>query len=194
MDEETSSRVPIDPEAGVIDLRLKNLDQLFNSLDPSPFHEKDLDPDAERLIVSWANDYPIEQGLVLTLRLNSPIPPDGVQTVRRALENFFTYKAEGARRELRALFRRGRTSLVIGLVFLAACVLLGIQVGEWFGPESTIGLVLREGLSVGGWVAMWGPMEIFLYGWWPLRHTIRLYDKLVEMRVEMKQTPVAGDL
>jgi hypothetical protein len=28
--------------------------------------------------------------------------------------------------------------------------------------------VLRENLLVGGWVAMWRPIEIFLYDWWPI--------------------------
>ena len=37
---------------GRIELRLKRLDQLFESYDPAPFHEKDLDPDAEEFIVS----------------------------------------------------------------------------------------------------------------------------------------------
>ena len=32
---------------GRIDLRLRELNQLFDSFDPAPFHEKDLDGDAE---------------------------------------------------------------------------------------------------------------------------------------------------
>jgi hypothetical protein len=35
-------------DSGVIEVRLKELNQLFDSLDPSPFAEKDLDPKAER--------------------------------------------------------------------------------------------------------------------------------------------------
>ena len=37
-----------------IELNLSRLNQLFNSLDPSPFHERDLDQDAEEYIVSSA--------------------------------------------------------------------------------------------------------------------------------------------
>ena len=35
-----------------IEISLKSIDQLFNSMDPSPFHEKDLDRDAEEFIMS----------------------------------------------------------------------------------------------------------------------------------------------
>ena len=37
------------PMPGVhhLELNLHELDQLFNTMDPSPFHEKDLDHDAE---------------------------------------------------------------------------------------------------------------------------------------------------
>ena len=35
----------------LIELRLRELRQLFNTLDPAPFHEKDLDPAAEEYIV-----------------------------------------------------------------------------------------------------------------------------------------------
>ena len=37
---------------GLIEVKLTELNQLFNSMDPSPFHERDLDHDAEEFIVS----------------------------------------------------------------------------------------------------------------------------------------------
>ena len=48
--------------------------------------------------------------------------------------------------------------------------------------------MLREGLIIAGWVAMWRPMEIFLYEWWPLLRTGQLYEKLSRMRVEVRKT------
>jgi hypothetical protein len=48
-------------------------------------------------------------------------------------------------------------------------------------------IILREGLIIGGWVAMWRPMEIFLYEWWPLLRKGRLYQKLSRMHVEVRK-------
>ena len=39
-----------------IEISLSRLSQLFNSLDPSPFHERDLDHDAEEYIVGSAEE------------------------------------------------------------------------------------------------------------------------------------------
>jgi hypothetical protein len=81
--------------------------------------------------------------------------------------------------------KRGRASLIIGLLFLATCLLgsrllLGDQQGTW-------ATIIRESLTIAGWVAMWRPMEVYLYDWWPLRRRARLYDKLSRMPVEVSQ-------
>ena len=43
-------------ETGTIELRVEELAQLFETLDPLPFRERDLDKDAEEFIVSWARE------------------------------------------------------------------------------------------------------------------------------------------
>jgi hypothetical protein len=37
---------------------------------------------------------------------------------------------------------------------------------------------------------MWGPLEIFLYDWWPIRAEARLFDRLAVMPVRIRY--VAG--
>jgi hypothetical protein len=37
-------------------VRIHEVGQLFNSIDPSPFTERDLDDDAEAYIVGWARE------------------------------------------------------------------------------------------------------------------------------------------
>ena len=36
-----------------------------------------------------------------------------------------------------------------------------------------------------GWVGMWRPLEIFLYGWWPIRAEIQLYERLGAMPIRI---------
>ena len=40
---------------------------------------------------------------------------------------------------------------------------------------------------IAGWVAMWRPMQIYLYDWWPLLRRSRTYAKLSQMPVELVQ-------
>ena len=48
---------------GTIQLRVGELRQLFNSIDPSPFLERDLDPDCEEFVVAWARELPPDRPL-----------------------------------------------------------------------------------------------------------------------------------
>ena len=41
-----------------IEVRVEDISQLFHTLDPYPFRERDLDRDAEDFIVNWARDLP----------------------------------------------------------------------------------------------------------------------------------------
>jgi hypothetical protein len=78
---------------------------------------------------------------------------------------------------------RGRLSLVIGLSCLAASVGLAELIARF--ASGTIMAIFRESLLIGGWVAMWGPIEIFLYSWWPLRHEWRVCERLAKATVEL---------
>ena len=42
----------------VIEIKLSSVMQLFNSFDPAPFHEKELDSAAEHYIVDTVKDFP----------------------------------------------------------------------------------------------------------------------------------------
>jgi hypothetical protein len=159
-----------------LELRLRELGQLFNSMDPAPFLERDLDRDAEQYIESWAMKYPPSSRFHITLHLQQPPQAESERTIADAIHNYFRYKAELARRELRQLLLQGRTSLVIGLAFLAACLAAANAIVP--EPSGNLLAIGREGLTIIGWVAMWRPIQIFLYDWWPVLRRRRTYQSL----------------
>ena len=99
------------------------------------------------------------------------------------MQGHFRYLAEAKQREFRRLMSRGRTSLVIGLAFLGLCVAVGNAVIA--GDASPLRLLARESLLIGGWVAMWRPIEIFLYDCWGVRGQQRDYERLGRMSVRI---------
>lgn len=168
-----------------IDLRLSDINQLFHSLDPSPFREKDLDAQAEEFIVDWARELGRTRPLLLTIFLTrSPLMENPGPTVRDAVRNYFRYRAEQTARQYRELLQQGRKDLGIGLVFLFSCLLFAEFLGKFSSTASMA--VLRESLIIGGWVAMWRPMEIFLYDRWPLKRRQGLYTRLSNMDVVLE--------
>ena len=154
-------------------------------MDPSPFHERDLDDDAEEFIVGWAREFPRRDPVSLVVHVNQlPAHGDAEHLLETAVHNYFAYRAKLNRLEFRYLLKQGRTSLIIGLTFLAVCMITSQLLRR---QEETLSIVIREGLIIAGWVAMWRPMEIFLYEWWPLLRRGRLYEKLSRMRVEVRK-------
>ncbi len=173
-----------------IEIFLDHIERLFNSMDPSPFHEKDLDHDAEEFIVSWAREYHRRDPLVLIIHVHHIDDMAAKQElVETAVRNYFAYRSKLVRLEFRRLLKQGRTSLVIGVLFVAACLLISKLIVHQ-EPGTLLSLV-RESLTIGGWVAMWRPMQIFLYDWWPLRHLWQIYEKLSRIPVELRLSPAS---
>ena len=182
---------PLPPKCAVIQVHIAELKQLFNSIDPSPFRNRDLDPKAEEFIVGWAKDMPRGTPLALVVNLDRPAGlPDEAAVLRDAIHEFFRQREHAFLQRLRELFRVGRTSLLIGLIALAAAIALGDLLAAAL-KGNRIGEILRESLVIGGWVSMWRPLEVFLYDWWPIRNEARLAHRLAAMPVRIQYMDAA---
>jgi hypothetical protein len=172
--------MPTHHRAHLIELKLRDLEQLFNTMDPSPFHDKDLDRAAEEFIETWADELPRSGSLELRVHLARWPADDPTALITSAVHSHFLRRAQASQLEFRRLMRVGRTSLVIGLAFLAAC-LAGAEMTA--RSASRIAGYAQLSLTIVGWVALWRPLDIYLYDWWPLRERYRLYRRLSEMLV-----------
>lgn len=167
-----------------IRVHLRDINQLFNSMDPSPFQEKDLDQDAEEFIISWAQEYPRKEPIELVIQVDrTPDWPDAHKTVTDAIHHYFDYRAKLNWMEFKRLMKTGRTSLIIGLLFLGVC----LSVAEILSKQDTGTFLtfVKENLTIAGWVAMWRPLEIYLYEWWPLRRKGQIFEKMARMPVHI---------
>ena len=175
---------PVMARAELIELRFSELQQVFNSFDPSPFRERDLNAAAADYIVDWAKETPLERPLALRVHLERSTGAQELDILSVAVREYFVSRSASTRRRLRQLLRIGRISLMIGLIFLATCIFLSDLAGKVFSGWRFAKL-LEESLVIGGWVAMWRPLEVFLYDWWPIRTEARLYERLSKMPVDI---------
>jgi len=102
--------------------------------------------------------------------------PDEFPVLRDSIHELFRQRAVASTHRLRQLFRIGRTSLAIELAFLAVSIAVGDFVANRF-KGSSIAEIIRESFLIGGWVAMWRPLEVFLYDWWPIRNEAKNFDR-----------------
>jgi hypothetical protein len=172
--------------ADAIEIRIESIAQLFHSLDPSPFHEKDLDKDAEEFIVSWARELPSDVPLKIVVHLPEKqlVLPEA-KDIGPAITRFFSYRAQVIGLELKELFRIGRRSLAIGATVLVMSIIAGQSVAANLQPRP-LGKVIEESLLIFAWVANWRPIEIFLYEWWPIARRRDLYRRLAVAKVELR--------
>jgi hypothetical protein len=175
----------------VLELYLADTRQLFNSMDPAPFRERDLDPNAETYIVEWAQEASVRQPLSLVLHLGDSSKTEAeAAIVGESVREYFRRRALASRRQLQRLFRVGRYSLLIALVFLTLVIVIGESLASLVGNERYASLI-EDSLVIGSWVALWRPLEIFLYDWWPIRAEAKLFDRLSLMQVRMVSATTA---
>lgn len=189
-----NSRAPREPRTGeiagsavsaVLELHVGELRQLFNSMDPAPFRERDLDPKAQAYIVEWAQEIKAGRPLRLIVHVDDPAArPEDAEILRDAIAQYFRQRALATRRGLKKLFRIGRISLLIGVLFVAAAAVAGDAIAGMVGERRYV-TTIHDSLVIGAWVALWRPMEIFLYEWWPIRSEARLYERLAQLDVQL---------
>jgi hypothetical protein len=168
----------------LIELTLDQPAQLFNSLDPAPFRQRDLDPDAAEYIIDAVRELHGHREIKLVVHLPDVSDPRVHVQVAEAIAHYFRYQAQAARLTVRNTLRLGRASLIVGLLFLVVCV-AGAQL--IFTHDNVLSDLLHEGLLIVGWVAMWRPLDILLYEWWPLLRDARMYARIAQMPVELRQ-------
>jgi hypothetical protein len=172
-------------KASTIEIAASRLIQLFNSLDPSPFPERDLDDEVEAYIVSWAKELsPSPRFRILIHLPGTEVIKAEQQGLRKAISNYFGYRSEMLQRSERECLRMGRRFLIVGILVLAACsVIAHILINLMH--SSALAQLAADGLVIFGWVANWRPAEIFLYDLWEIRRVRRLYRRLAEAEIAL---------
>jgi hypothetical protein len=177
--------------AHVLEIYLADIRRLFNSMDPAPFLERDLDPNAADYIHEWAEELRGKGPLELVIMLGTPLgAEDTTAGVEKSVRDHFQRRAASTRRKLRELLRMGRYSLLAAMLFLGPVIVIAESAAQLVQTERYAALI-ENSLIIGAWVALWRPIEIFLYDWWPIRAEARLFDRLGSMDVRVLDGPPA---
>jgi len=172
----------------LIEIKLTSVIQLFNSFDPAPFYEKEIDTEAEHYIVDTVRDFPAKT----KFKIHIYLPPtlvlsEEAQKIIPAIHNHFQYKMLVADRKFRARFRFGRITLAIGLSFLAVALVSRELVATM--ANHFLAQLLSDSLLIIGWAAMWEPITVLLYELWPILRMKKIYEKISTMEIDILPLP-----
>ncbi|MFN3965007.1 MAG: hypothetical protein ACK4JC_06260 [Silanimonas lenta] len=165
-----------------IEIRLDRLEQLYDGLDPAPFRDKALDRAAEAYLLECAEDAPGDAALRVRITVPAALV-DRQPEVAAAIHAHFGWLWERAERRRIARGRVHRVAMVLGLGVLLAA--LGLR--RLFEVEtSEMAQVLREGLLILGWVALWRPVEWVLFDTWEHRQRRSALRRLSQAEVRLQ--------
>lgn len=173
---ESSPRYRVENGKTCIDIRLKTAHQLFDGRDPAPFRERDLDEDAVEYIVGAFEELDAKAQVRIVFWIAEPSPDLPALTLQEAVRTYFGYEIERLQRRTRQHLKTGQVALGMGLVILV--VFLTLAELTRLLPDGAVRPILREGLVIIGWVAMWRPLDVLLYDWWPLVRHRRLLERI----------------
>lgn len=172
----------------LIEIKLSSVLQLFNSFDPAPFYEKELDTEAESYIVDTVQDFPAKTKFMIHIYLPAALAgTDEAKKIIPAIHNHFRYRMLVMERKFRARFRFGRFSLIVGLSFLAIALIASELIGAI--DNSIAAQLVSYALLITGWVAMWQPITTLLYELWPILRRKRIYERISTMDIEILPLP-----
>lgn len=168
-----------------IDLRLKSPRHLFDNRDPAPFRERELDPEAVEYIVSSVAEVGTSSPVSLVLVFDDADPVLPTEVVAEAIRVHFRHEVERTQTHLKTHWQRTRYLFGVGLSVLVTFLTLAEVVGRRL-DEGPLRQIVREGLVITGWVAMWRPLEALLYDWWPLVRQSRRLKHVVDAVIDIR--------
>jgi hypothetical protein len=168
----------------LIEIKLSSIMQLFNSFDPAPFHEKELDTAAEHYIIDTVKDFPAKTKFKIIIYLPKELAEsERAQKIKPAIQYHFEYRVMGADRKFRSHFRHGRSTMLIGLSFLTIALIARQMVSHL--NNQLVAQIFADALLIIGWAAMWEPITVMLYELWPIIKMKKVYQKISEMEIDI---------
>ena len=161
-------------------LNLLNINELFRS-PVSPYRKRTLKNDAEEFIVEEAEFLP-RKGVInmkIHLALSELKYKDDIAP---AIHRHFCYRREQSQKKLKRVLQYGWRMLFIAFGLLAVIFSL-TEIALYLKPDNRLVLFIRESFIILGWVALWRPLDLLLYDWYPIKRNINLYYRLEHSNV-----------
>ncbi|MGH2722775.1 MAG: hypothetical protein ACRDI0_00655 [Actinomycetota bacterium] len=175
-----------------VTLRLDDMSELFERGNPDPFSESYRPQSYTSGIEFIANEVYTDPSRKV-VRATILLPPEHVapgleERTREAMGRYCRAQLENVRHDLRSVVWTGSRALVAALALLflltAASRLLP---GSGFLLQ-----VLKEGMSVAGWVALWFPVQSLTYDLWTHRIDRSVYTRIMDMDLSIRAEAPAG--
>lgn len=144
-------------------------------------NKKMLNSNLEEYIFKAAKNYKLKEKISIKLVITSKLKENDYESMKETIHSHFSFKEKGAKLYIKQTFKQWRINMVIGILFLILCLVL-VEVLEPFTYIKTL-KVIKEGLLIISWVALWEPITFILFGFRPMNSEMSYYHKLSQASI-----------
>ena len=173
-----------------IELRISHPIQFYNLLDPAPNDEKEINKATESYIMDSLENMPNDKSssakivlyLEQTLYDNEEIRTD----MEQAIHSHFALRLCTTNQKYKLAMSKGRRYLARGMIFLLTCLILSSVVTSIYNQNDII-YAIGQSFVVIGWVALWKPVEFYLYDRHDILDEKKMLRRLEKITVETRR-------
>lgn len=147
-----------------ISIHIDSPSDFFNDFDCSEIEHRELSQDLEDYLVGKVDKIDHLVNLKITVNIENSDQIISNENLKKAIENHFEFKTIEQFKENHKLHKKWLRNFIVGLFFLGFCLLLSQIFHMPYFEDKPVFAVLRESLSIIGWVAIWEPTGYFLFG------------------------------
>lgn len=172
------------PSIKIVRVEGSSLETLFHPLDPTPYPEKALSQEFIEYLEEKIEEN--EKGALRLEIINTKLPTDifSEEALERALRWGIEKVIQDSEQEIKKIMRIGRKEFAYASMITIFCIFLAVYAGmsEWL---DVLQPVFVSGTIVIGWVALWYPVEVLLFDWWPARERRLKFERLSQGEIHM---------
>ncbi|HJJ43391.1 MAG TPA: hypothetical protein O0X66_05560 [Methanocorpusculum sp.] len=173
-----------------IELRITHRAQFYNLLDPAPNDEKEISKATESYIMDSYEDMPNDKRhsakIVLFLERALYDNEETRTDMEHAIHSHFALRSCAEKQKYKQSMKNGRRYLLRGVVFLIACLILSGVVTSTRSEDDII-YAFGQSFVVIGWVALWKPIEFYLYDRRDIINEREMLRELETIQVETRR-------
>ncbi|ERI93965.1 hypothetical protein HMPREF1982_01273 [Clostridiales bacterium oral taxon 876 str. F0540] len=165
-----------------LNIAVKNTEEIYQQFGYSSINENTISKDFEEYILGCVKNYPLEEKVKIVIHIRKKDEKE-LDSLDDHIHKHFCNKLADIELSLKQQFKEWKINMTIGILFLVLCLVL-VQVLEAFQHINFM-KIIKEGLIIIGWVALWEPVTFILFSWRNLRRDRLYYKKLCSIPISV---------
>lgn len=165
-----------------IDVQLDGYREIYNVWDFSPLYNRDIDEDLVAYLKNSYSEIPIKSDVVINVsvpRIEKNASKE-LKTIE-SFKNYFMYLIRLKNKEIQVVRKRMLYYLILGIGLLSLANFI-----DKLSLDNNFGMILSQGLFVGGWVLFWELFSNIFFELSDMGSDMKIFNKMYISPIEFR--------